>query len=102
MSEHIPPISHYPPHKRIETFLKFKKMILKRQSLKSNSARSRLGAKVVEEGAKVSQIIMCYDLCIKPNLCNVTSVKKIDILGPGSEQIFRKACSRTMSRLLSI
>ena len=91
MSKHIQPISHYPPHERIKTFL------IKRNNSHSNltegSAQSRLGAEVdsqwiepsmqvdlmwytmlilccllvVEEGAKASRIIMwLLYLCTKP------------------------------------
>jgi len=67
MSKHIQPISHYPPHERINLI---KKKILKLQSLKSNtkdSAQSWRGAEVVEEGAEASQTIMwLLYLCIKP------------------------------------
>ena len=65
MSKHIQPISHYPPHERIKTFL------IKRNNshlnLTEGSAQSRLGAEVVEEGAKASRIIMwLLYLCTKP------------------------------------
>ena len=62
MSKHIQQVSHYAPHERIKTFL------IKRNNSHSNltegSAQSRLGAEVVEEGAKASQIILY--LCTKP------------------------------------
>jgi len=52
MSKHIQPISHYPPHERMKTFL------IKRNNCHSNltegSAQLRLGAEVVQEGAKAS------------------------------------------------
>jgi len=58
MSKHIQPISHYPPHERIKTFL------IKRNNSHSNltegSAQSRLGSEVVEESAKASRIIMVF------------------------------------------
>ena len=65
MSKHIQPISHYPPHERIKTFL------IKRNNCHSNltegSAQLRLGVEVVQEGAKASRIIMwLLDLCTKP------------------------------------
>ena len=56
MSKRIQPISHYPPHERIKTFL-IKKSD-RHSNLTKDSARSRRGAEVVEEGAKVSQIII--------------------------------------------
>ena len=56
MSKHIQPISHYLALERIKTLL------LKRNNSHSNltegSAQSRLGAEVIEEGAKASRIIM--------------------------------------------
>ena len=62
MSKHIQQVSHYAPHERIKTFL------IKRNNSHSNltegSAQSRLGAEVVEEGAKASRIILY--LCTKP------------------------------------
>ena len=62
MDKHIQQVSHYAPHERIKTFL------IKRNNSHSNltegSAQSRLGAEVVEEGAKASQIILY--LCTKP------------------------------------
>ena len=65
MSKHIQQVSHYAPHERIKTFL------IKRNNSHSNltegSAQWRLGAEVVEEGAKASRIItwLLY-LCTKP------------------------------------
>ena len=56
MSKHIQPISHYPPHERIKTFLIRKNS--SRSNLTEGSAQSRLGAEAVEEGAKVSRIII--------------------------------------------
>ena len=68
MSKHIQPISHYPPHERIKTYLiKERYWNDSHSNLTKGSAWSRQGAEVVEEGAKASQTIMwLLYLCIKP------------------------------------
>ena len=65
MSKHIQAISHYPPHERIKTLLIRRNV--SHSNLTKGCAQLRLGAEVVEEGAKASRIIMwLLYLCTKP------------------------------------